>query len=265
MGAIAKRWSIPLASVALGAALVFVTAGSGGADATNLRGTMSDAAGVAIQIAGQGRIEEHPPGVLDGVRFEGRFSIFGIDARDGAVFGHDVSLFDPECVEAHGRGPQCAHFVAVRSGSVLEAFSTGDGPDFPGHLVGRTTTDTRLRIFFDPNPDGSRNYNDRNSFVDGDAIVTYLAQEYFGMDAEGGVFDTRVAYTLEGSEPVTFNGRTVDLGKLFPRLTELSHGHNPEPAPDAEPIPNREPWFSGRGAGNFVSRFTVNGTMLAVD
>ncbi len=49
---------------------------------------------LALQIAGRGRLEGHPPGEVDGVRFEGRFVIYALADAQGPLFGEDVSLFD---------------------------------------------------------------------------------------------------------------------------------------------------------------------------
>lgn len=35
-------------------------------------------ASMVMQTTGRGRLEDHPPGVVDGVRFEGRFVIWGM-------------------------------------------------------------------------------------------------------------------------------------------------------------------------------------------
>lgn len=103
---------------------------------------------LAMHYTGRGRLEGHPPGEVDGVRFEGRFVIYGITGEKGPVFGEDVSLFEPDAVAKYGRGPQSAQFVAVRSGYTLEGFVTGDD-DFPGYQIGRSSSATRLRIYYD--------------------------------------------------------------------------------------------------------------------
>jgi hypothetical protein len=218
---------------------------------------------LAMQLGGRGRLEGHPPGDVDGARFEGRFVIFAMSDRDGPVFGEGVSLFDPDVVARHGRGPQSAHFVAMRSGYTLEGFVTDQGDQFPGHTYGRSSSATRLRFYFDPHPDGSRRFDDRASFMKGSLVAVYGAEEYFQIDPRAGVFDTRVNYSVIESTPLTFNGRTVDLGALFPRMVEASHGHNPEPCPDPEPIPDEEP-FGNRGPGVFANHFPVGGTLFAL-
>jgi hypothetical protein len=222
----------------------------------------SISARLALQFAGRGRLEGHPPGDIDGARFEGRFVIYGMTGIDGPVFGEDVSLFDPDRVASHGRGPQSAHFVAVRSGFALEGFDTGD-KEFTGHTIGRSSSQTRLRIFFDGQPDGTRGFEDRASFFRGELVATYKAEEFFQINPRAGVFDTRVNYTLLESTPFTFKGCTVDFSELAPRLAELSHGHNPEDDPDPEPIPHDEPPFNNRGPGEFAQRFPVGGALLA--
>src|SRR5262245_15856461 len=98
-----------------------------------------------MQIAGRGRLEAHPPGIVDGARFEGRFVVYSVTGADGPLFGADVSLFEPKAVAAHGRGPRSAHIVAVRSGYVLEGFETSTD-DLVGHTIGRTAASTCLRI-----------------------------------------------------------------------------------------------------------------------
>lgn len=129
---------------------------------------------LAMQIAGRGRLEGHPPGKVDGVRFEGRFVIYSLAGEKGQVFGEDVSLFCADAVKEHGRGPQSAHLVAIRSGVVLEGFVTGD-ETIEGNTIGRTSARTRLRIYYDAAPDGSRRFNDRESFLRGELVATYQA------------------------------------------------------------------------------------------
>lgn len=216
-----------------------------------------------MQFGGRGRLEEHPPGVVDGARFEGRFVIFALADQDGAVFGPDVSLFDSALVERLGRGAQSAHLVAVRSGITLEGFVTDEGDDFVGHVYGRSSLETRMRIYFDPAPDGSRHFDDRQAFTSGELVATYQAEEYFQINPRAGVFDTRVSYSLISSAPFTFKGKTVDLGKMYPRLVEISHGNNPEPDPNPEPIPDEAP-FSYREPGVFANRFPVGGSLFVV-
>lgn len=215
----------------------------------------------AMQFAGQGRMEDHPPGLLDNARFEGRFVVWGMDGHAGPVFGDDVSLFDAQITTDAGRGPAGAHFTALRSGWALEGFTTNDG-DYVGHTYGRSAADTRLRIYFDEHPDGGRTFSDRASFMRGRLVGTYSAHEYFQMDGRAGVFDTRVVYRLLESEPFTFNGVTIDLADHAPEMLELSHGHNPEALPTPEPIPHEEPQFGNKGPGQFVERFAVGGTLL---
>lgn len=216
-----------------------------------------------MQFGGRGRLEEHPPGVVDGARFEGRFVIFAMSDRDGPLFGDNVSLFDEKTAASQGRGPQSAHLVAVRSGITMEGFVTDGEGDFLGHTYGRTTTSTRLRVFFDANPDGSRHFDDRAAFMKGELVATYQAEEFFQINPRAGVFDTRVNYTILSSTPFTFNGKTVDLGQLYPRMVEASNGHNPEPDPNPETIPDEAP-FNERGPGTFASRFPVGGSLFAV-
>lgn len=214
-----------------------------------------------MQFGGRGRLEGHPPGEVDGARFEGRFVIFALADEGGAVFGPDVSLFEPSLVERVGRGAQSAHLVAVRSGITLEGFVTDEGDDFVGHVYGRSSLETRLRIYFDPEPDGSRHFDDRAAFTRGELIATYEAEEYFQINPRAGVFDTRVSYDLITSTPFTFHGRTVDLGELYPRMVEISHGNNPERDPNPEPIPD-EPPFNVREPGVFANRFPVGGSLF---
>jgi hypothetical protein len=217
---------------------------------------------LALQIAGRGRLEGHPPGQVDGARFEGRFVIFAMTAADGPVFGEDVSLFDDVCVQRFGRGPQSAHFVAMRSGYVLEGFDTGSG-DFIGNTIGRTSSETRFRIYYDAQPDGSRSFDDRKSFMNGTLVATYQAEEYFQINPRAGVFDTRVNYRLVDSAPFTHRGQTMDFADFAPRMAEMSHGNNPEPDPNPEAIPNEAP-FTNRAPGVFADRFPLGGSILAV-
>lgn len=216
---------------------------------------------LALQIAGRGRLEGHPPGEVDGVRFEGRFVIYAVADAKGPLFGEDVSLFDPAAVAAHGRGAQSAHLVAVRSGFLMEGFVTGDDT-IEGTTIGRSSSQTRLRIYYDAAPDGSRRFNDRKAFMAGDLVATYRAEEYFQMDGRAGVFDTRVNYTLLESKPFEHAGVTVDFADLAPVMVELSHGHNPEPDPSPEEIPMEEPFLHG-GPGVFADHFPVGGAIIA--
>ena len=225
---------------------------------------MSSGAGrLAIQVVGIGRMEAHPPGVVDGTRFEGRFVIYAMNGPDGPVFGPDVSLFDEDVVTRHGRGPQSAHLTCVRSGSVLHGFVTASG-DMAGHTVGRSASSTRWKVYYDPAPDGTRRFDDRESFTSGQLVATYAAEEFFQIDSRAEVFDTRVNYSVLDSTPFEFRGVRVDLAELAPRLAELSHGHLPETNPNPEIIPVEDP-FLDKGPGVFASHFPVGGTILAVD
>lgn len=216
-----------------------------------------------MQVVGIGRMESHPPGVVDGTRFEGRFVIYALNGAEGPLFGTDVPLFDADAVAAHGRGPQSAHLVSLRSGSVLEGFVTASG-DMAGHTVGRTAAGTVLRVYFDARPDGTRSFDDRASFQRGELVATYAAEEFFQIDARAEVFDTRVNYSILDSKPFTYAGVTVDLGEVAPRLVELSHGHLPETNPNPEIIPNEEPFLT-KGPGVFASHFPIGGAILSVD
>lgn len=181
---------------------------------------------------------------------------------DGAVFGEDVSLHDAEQVAAVGRGPQSAHLVAMRCGVALEAFSTGDD-EFAGHTFGRSSSKTRLRIVFDEQPDGTRSFGDRASFMRGEEVAVYRAEEFFQMDGETGIFETRVNYALLQSKPFTFKGVTVDFADFAPRMSEISLGRNPAEGPE-EKIPHTEVPYDERGPGTFAERFAVGGTILAI-
>lgn len=230
---------------------------------------------MAMQVGGRGRIEApegldpHGTFAVDGARFQGRFVIFSIDGDGEPVFGNDVSLFDPACVARHGRGPQCAHFVGVLNGMIIEAFDTGD-PDFAGHLVGRTgPTDgppnpgERLRIYFDPNPDGTRHFEDLDSFEVGEVIARYKVSEFFQIDFRAAVFNSRGNYTLVESKPVTFKGRTVDFADIAPRVTQIWHAHVPDIDPDPDPIPTDQEPYGGKGPGEFLLRFPIGGMLMS--
>jgi len=217
---------------------------------------------LAMQVTGRGRMEEHPPGKPDGARYEGRFVIYAMADADGPLFGEDVSLFDPACVEKHGRGPQSAHFVAVRSGFTLEGFDTSSD-DLVGMTVGHGSIKSRWRVYFDPAPDGSRDFDDRESFMRGELVGVYSAEEFFQVNTQAEIFDTRVDYVLLHSKSFEFKGRRIDLAETAPRMTELSHAHAPEPDPSPEPVPDEEP-FAHLGPGVFASHFPVGGTILAV-
>jgi hypothetical protein len=220
------------------------------------------AARLAIQLAGRGRMEAHPPGQPDGARYEGRFVIYAMADAQGPLFGNDVSLFDAEVVARAGRGPQSAHFVAIRSGYTVEGFDTSSS-DLVGQMVGRGSINSRWKVYFDPSPDGSRSFDNRESFTKGTVVATYSAEEFFQVNSRAEVFDTRVDYVLLESEPFEFMGRRVDLAEIAPRMTELSHAHLPEPDPNPEIIPDEEPFTRG-GPGVFANHFPVGGTVLAV-
>ncbi len=223
--------------------------------------TPSGNAKLSMQFAGRGRLEGHPPGNVDGVRFEGRFVIYSMNGTRGPIFGPDVSLFDPIAVDGFGRGPQSAHFVAVRSGYTLEGFETSSDT-LVGHTIGRASASTRLRVYFDAEPDGSRDFDVRETFFNGTLIATYAAEEFFQIDTRAEVFDTRVTYTLLESVPFEFRGQTADLADFAPHMSELSHGHLPEPDPNPEIIPLEEP-FLNSGPGVFANHFPVGGTLLS--
>lgn len=225
---------------------------------------MTSSVRLAMQVGGRGFLEAHPPNDVTGARFEGRFVIYSMMGRGRQVFGDDVSLFDTARAAKDGLGPQSAHFVAVRSGFGLESFYTGDD-EFAGHLYARTSVRTRLRVYFDPAPDGSRNFEDRSSFLRGQPIATYRAEEFFQLDPRAGVFSTRVSYTLLESAPFTFQEKTVDLAEFAPNLTDLSVGHNPEDMPRPAPIPHDEEPFTDRGPGVFAQRFPVGGAWVTVE
>jgi hypothetical protein len=229
---------------------------------------------MAMQVAGRGRIEA-PNGLqphntldFDGARFQGRFVIYSIDGDGEPVFGNDSSLFDRDCVAKFGRGPQCAHFVGVLNGMVLEAFDTGE-PGFVGHLVGRTGPTNgppdpgeRLRIFFDPHPDGTRNFENLASFERGEIIARYKVSEFFQVDARAAIFNSRGNYYLIESKPVTFNGRTVDFADIAARVTQIWHAHMPESDPEPDPIPTDQEPYGSKGAGKFDLRFPIGGMLL---
>jgi hypothetical protein len=217
-----------------------------------------------MQVGGRGFLEAHPPNDITGARFEGRFVIYSMMSGGSQLFGDDVSLFHGECAARHGLGPRSAHLVAVRSGFGLESFHTGDD-EFVGHLFARTSVRTRLRVFFDPEPDGTRDFEDRDSFFRGHLVATYRAEEFFQSDPRAETFNTRVTYNLLESTPFTFLGTTVELGRLAPTLVDLSAGHSPEDAPRPTPIPHQEEPFTDRGPGVFAQRFPVGGAWLAVD
>jgi hypothetical protein len=207
-------------------------------------------------------MEAHPPGVPDLARYEGRFVIYSLAGPEGPLFGDDVSLFDATAVKKFGRGPQSAHLVAVRSGFTLEGFDTSSN-DLVGQTIGRSSMKSRWRVYFDANPDGSRDFDDRAAFMQGELVATYSAEEFFQTDPRAGTLDTRVDYVHIDSKPFEFNGRTVDLGDIAPRLTEITHGHLPESDPNPEIIPDEEP-FAALGPGVFANHFPVAGTILAV-
>lgn len=222
---------------------------------------------LALQWGGQGRVEA-PAGLrpdgsfdVDGARFQGRFVIFSLEGADGSIFGDDVSLFDADCVTQFGRGPQCAHFVAVVNGFVLEGFDTSSA-GLVGQLQARTTVKERYRVFFDPKPDCTRDFDDPASFQTGEMIARYKLREFGSFDFKAGVFNSRGNYELIDSQPFTFNGVTLDFKDIAPRLTQIAHGRNPEPDPQPEPIPTDEEPFGVKGPGVFHLRFPISGLLM---
>lgn len=267
-----SRILIAMALVATGVVIASDIHISVGADPAVRR---APAGFMAMQVAGRGRIEapdgldSHGTFAVDGARFQGRFVIYSIDGDGEPIFGNEASLFDADCVAKFGRGPQCAHFVAVLNGMILEAFDTGE-PGFVGHLVGRTgPTDAppkqgeRLRIFFDPHPDGTRNFEDLRSFERGEVIARYKVSEFFQVDLRAAIFNSRGNYFLVESKPVTFNGRTVNFNDIAPRITQIWHAHMPEPDPDPDPIPTDQEPYGPKGPGKFDLRFPIGGMLMS--
>lgn len=258
------RWPMAVGAATLMALPLFhASADAKGATPSDPVVRTAPAGQMVMQLAGRGHMEAHPPGDVAGTRYEGRFVIFSMDDGAGQVFGDDTSLFDESCVKHYGRGPQCAHFVAVRSGYILQGFETGDAT-FTGNTVGRTASSSRVRIYYDAHPDGTRSYDNGASFETGTEIATYRADETFSIDPRGGVFDTRVDLRLLNSQTFTYEGHRVNLAQIATHMTEFDHGHNPEPDPNPEPIPYQEPWFTNRGPGVFANRFPVGGDIIAV-
>jgi hypothetical protein len=224
---------------------------------------------LAMQVGGRGRIEapnglyQHDGSVnLDTNRFQGRFAIYSIEGDGESTFGDDVSLFDKDCVAKFGRGPQCAHFVGVLNGYILEGFDTSD-PGFVGQYQGRTSAKERFRIFFDPHPDGTRNFENLASFERGEVIARYKVREFASVDFRAGIFNSRGNYFLIESKPVTFNGRTVDFADVAPRITQIWHARNPEPDPDPDPIPTDQEPYGFKGEGKFDLRFPISGMLMS--
>ncbi|HEV8626373.1 MAG TPA: hypothetical protein VG034_18135 [Acidimicrobiia bacterium] len=229
---------------------------------------------MAMQVGGRGRIEApggmdpHGTFAIDGARFQGRFVIYSIDGDGEPIFGDDTSLFDADCVAKFGRGPQCAYFVGVLNGMILEAFDTGE-PGFVGNLVGRTGPTAgppgqgeRLRIFFDPHPDGTRNFEDLRSFEKGEVIARYKVSEFFQIDFRAGIFNSRGNYSLIESKPVTFADRTVDFKDIAARITQIWHAHQPEPDPEPDSIPTDQEPYGAKGPGKFDLRFPIGGMLM---
>ncbi|MFF3787527.1 hypothetical protein [Streptomyces sp. NPDC001933] len=218
---------------------------------------------MALQFAGRGFVEEgEGPSGPDGSRFEGRFVVYGIAAADGPVFGDDVSLLADD--GSHGREvrlPSAAHFTAIRSGTTTEHLTTSDDT-FEGLQIMKHSSSTRLRIYFDAEPDGTRDFRDRESFRRGQLIATYKADEITQVAPRAGVFDTRVNCRLLESTPFTFGGRIVDFADLAPSMVEISHGHAPEALASPISIPHHEAPFDNDGPGVFGRQFAVGGMML---
>jgi hypothetical protein len=215
---------------------------------------------LTMQIAGRGRIE----GPDAGSRFQGRFVIWSLEGREESVLGPDVSLFDGSCAAQFGRGAQCAHLVAVLNGFVLETFDTSS-LDFLGHTALRTSATERLRIFFDPAPNGTRDFENLASFEVGEVVATYKVREFITVDVPLRLGISRNALELLESKPFTLGGVTVDLKNVAPRLTGVLHTRFPEPDPIPDPVPVDEPPFGFKGPGIFYLRFAVSGFLVAVE
>jgi hypothetical protein len=218
---------------------------------------------LGMQVAGCASFAQRSLGSDDTTnRFAVRSLIFALSDRDGPVFGPDVSLFDPRAAAQHGRGPQSAHFFAVWSGSVLESFATDSGDAGQNHIFARTSATTRLRIYFDPQPNGTRSFGDGGMFTTGAPVAVYAGEGYFQMDRLDETLDIRANYAILESTPMTFNGVTVDLGALYPRMVEVSRGRESalrDPSEDADaPSPAR----CRDGIPSF--RFSTGGTLFAL-
>jgi hypothetical protein len=216
-------------------------------------------AGLAMQIGGRGFLEAHPPNDVTGARFEGRFVIYSMMGHGVLMFGDDMSLFARDCATQQGLGPGSAHFVAMRGGFALESFHTGDD-EFVGHLYARTTARTHLRIYFDPAPDGSRSFEDRDFFTRGHLIVTYRArgvlparcsrtsvQHSCGLHPEG-----ELAVHVHGHDGGPRRGRSIhDRSVSGSRSGRRAHAHTD---------PHEEPLTTGAQASSpSASRWVAPG------
>jgi hypothetical protein len=217
---------------------------------------------MALQFVGRGYLEaDEGPNGPGGSRFEGRFVIYGLSGAAGPVAGDDVSLLREDGGRGHFAGAGAAHFTAVRTGDHFEHLSTSDD-EFVGLEVGRSSSTTRLKVYFDAKPDGTRAFPDGDSFRRGVLVATYQADEYTQIDARAGVFNTRVNYTLLESTPLSYRGTRIDFAELAPTMVEFSHGHAPEALSVTQPIPCEEAPFDRHGPGVFDRQFSVGGTML---
>lgn len=214
-----------------------------------------------MQVAGVGQLE----GTNVGDRFQGRFVVFSVDGADESIFGKDASLFDANCVAAHGPGVQCANLIGILNGSLLEAFATS-APGFDGHLAVRTSAEEQFRIVFHAAPDGTANFDDLAALEAGQVVAVYKVREYITLDLKTQVFLSRSAFEIQESTRFTFNGVTTDFKRIAPRLTMVANGRMPEPRAPASPlpIPIDEPAFGGKGPGFFVARYPVSGFFMAV-
>jgi hypothetical protein len=132
-----------------------------------------------------------------------------------------------------------------------------------GPTAGPPGQGERLRIFFDPHPDGTRNFENLASFERGEVIARYKVSEFFQADFRATVFNSRGNYSLIESKPVTFAGRTVDFKDIAPRITQIWHAHLPDRDPQPDPIPTDQEPYAAKGPGTFDLRFPIGGMLMS--
>jgi hypothetical protein len=211
-----------------------------------------------MQLSGQGFGE----GLQAGSRAQARLFIWSLEGADQSILGPDVPLFEPGCVAKFGEGVQCAYFPVLANAVFGEYFNTA-APDEPGDTAIRFAAGETWRVFFDPNPDGSRTYENLASFEKGNPIANYSAREWITADVQSNFVMPRNILRLVSSTPVTLNGVTIDFAKIAPRVMGLGHAHSLTPLAPPQPIPTNEPPF-GSKPGFFTLHEALSGTFQAI-
>src|SRR5207244_8371487 len=127
----------------------------------------------------------------------------------------NCSLLDTMCVTQFVRRVKCAKLLLVVNSYILETFDTSS-PDLVGHNAFRLAGEV-WRIYFDPAPDGTRSFEDLESFEKGDPVAVYKVREFATADPVADVIWARNDQELLKSTPFTLHGVTVDFKNVAPR------------------------------------------------